>query len=86
MLCSIKGSDLRSKFFETNNSNYFISYGTYGAEVRNHIDPNKTYYVIVDSYTSTYAPNRLTEIERYGEEVYARDLVAEYMENGGLSR
>ncbi len=85
VLCSIKGSDLRNKFFETNNSNYFISYGEYGAEVRDNIDPNATYYVIVDSYTSTYAPNRLTEIERYGAVVYARDLIAEYMENGGLS-
>lgn len=86
VLCSVKGSDLRNKFFETNNSNYFISYGQYGADVRNQIDPNATYYVVVDSYTSTYAPNRLTEIERYGAEVYARDLIAEYMENGGLSQ
>lgn len=81
-LCSIKGRDLQSKFFETNNSNYFICYGEYGTEVRNQIDPNATYYVVVDSYTSTYAPNRLTEIERYGAEIYARDLIAEYMERG----
>lgn len=85
VLCSIKGSDLRQRFFETNNSNYFISYGEYGAGVRSNIDPNKTYYVVVDSYTSTYAPNRLTEVERYGAPLYARDLLAEYIANGGLN-
>ena len=59
VLCSIKGKDLKSKFFETSNENYFISYGSYGASVKNNIDPNATYYVIVDSYTSTYKYNNL---------------------------
>ena len=85
VLCSIKGSDLKSKFFESSNDSYFISYGAYGEEVRKNIDPNATYYIIVDSYTSTYAPNRLTEIQRYGAPVYARDLLAQYIQAGGLS-
>ncbi len=83
VLCSIKGSDLISKFFETNNSNYYIYYEDYGQEVRNNIDPNGTYYVIVDTYTSTYAYNRLTEIQRLEENIFARDLLAEYIKNGG---
>ncbi len=84
VLCSIQGRDLQSKFFETSNDNYFISYGSYGADVRNHIDPNATYYIITDTYSSLYAPNRLTEIARYDEAVYARDMVAEFIKAGGL--
>ena len=84
VLCSIQGQDLRDNFFETDNKNYFISYGEYGADVKSSIDPYATYYVVVDSYTSTYARNRLTEIERYEEEVYLRDLFAEYIKAGSL--
>lgn len=84
VLCSIKGSDLKSKFFESNNSNYFISYGQYGASVKNNIDPNATYYIVTDTYSSTYAPNNLTEIKRYHPNTYARDLLATYMGIGGL--
>lgn len=85
VLCSIKGEDLLSRFFETDNSNYFIDYGQYGQQVRNNIDPDGTYYVIVDSYSSTYAPNRLTEIERYGADIFARDLLAQYIKDGNMN-
>ena len=83
-LCSIKGSDLKSKFINTSNSNYFVYYGDYGQSVRFSIDDNATYYIIVDSYTSHYAPNRLTVIDSLGEGLYARDLLADYIKNGGL--
>ena len=39
--------------------------------------------MIVDSYSSTYKSNRLTEIERYGEAYYGRDMLADYFKNGG---
>lgn len=84
VLCSIKGKDLRDRFFYTNNSSYFIKYGSYGAKLKNNIDPDKTYYVVVDTYTSQYAPNRLTEVARYDAEVFARDLMADYIRKGGL--
>ncbi|MBQ8689052.1 MAG: bifunctional metallophosphatase/5'-nucleotidase [Clostridia bacterium] len=84
VLCSISGRNLKSRFLETTNSSYFIHCSAYGNENIEAIDDNATYYVIVDSYTSTYAPNRLTEIERYGSPLYARDMLAEYIENGGL--
>jgi 2',3'-cyclic-nucleotide 2'-phosphodiesterase (5'-nucleotidase family) len=84
VLCSIKGRDLIEKFLETDNRNYFVSYGDYGEQIKDNIDPDGTYYVVVDSYTSTYAPNNLTEIERYGAPVYARDLLANYIMMGGL--
>lgn len=84
VLCSIKGKDLKDKFFETDNTNYFISYGEYGSGVKDNIDPEGTYYIVVDSYTSTYGPNKLTEIQRYEQNVFARDLLAEYIQNGLL--
>ena len=79
VLCSIRGSDLLRKFINTDNSNYYICRS--GNET---IDPNGTYYVVVDTYTSTYAPNRLTEIERYGADVFARDLLAAYIAAGNM--
>lgn len=86
VLCSIKGSDLQNKFFETDNDRYYISYGDYGKQVKKEIDPNATYYVVVDSYTSVYAPNRLTEITRLDKEYYARDLLADYAKAGGFKK
>lgn len=81
VLCSIRGRDLIDRFLESDNRNYFISCSENLAE---NIDENGIYYVVVDSYSSTYGPNRLTEIERYGENYYARDMLANYILNGGL--
>ena len=84
VLCSIKGRDLKNKFFETNNSNYYIAYGDYGASIRNNIDYNATYYIITDTYCSSYAYNNLTVVDYYDAGVYARDLIADYVRAGGL--
>ena len=84
VLCSIKGKDLVSKFLQTSNSNYFIYCGDYGNSIKNSINQNATYYLITDSYSSSYAPNRLTEVARYGENIFARDLLADYIKAGGL--
>ena len=78
-LCSISGRDLLSRFINTSNSDYFV-YPT----TTESIDPNKTYYIVTDSYCSQYAPNKLTVIESYGADIFARDLVAEYIKSGGL--
>lgn len=83
VLCSISGYYLKTKFFETSNSNYYIAYGDYGANVKEKIDNNATYYLVTDTYSSSYAPNKLTEIERYDENTFARDLLAKYIEDGG---
>ena len=83
-LCTIKGKDLKSKFINTSNSNYFIYYGDYGQSVRFSIDDNATYYIVVDSYTSSYAPNRLTVVDSLADDLFARDLLAEYVRKGGL--
>ena len=84
VLCSIRGKDLLDRFYNTTNNRYFISYGEYGQYLEQNIDPYETYYVVVDSYSSLYGPNKLTEIERYDAEVYARDLLAQYARNGGF--
>lgn len=82
VLCSIKGSDLQSRFFNSNQ--YFLGYGDYGKQLDGNLDPDGTYYVIVDTYSSLYGPNKLTEVARYNEAVYARDLLAEYAQKGGF--
>lgn len=85
VLCSIKGSDLLSRFIRTSNSNYYIYLGGEDKNtVAARIDPNATYYIVTDTYCSSYAPNRLTEVERYTPGVYARDLLADYAWNGGF--
>ena len=48
-------------------------------ELKNNIDPNATYYIVTDSYCSQYAYNRLTVVEQYDNETFARDLVAEFL-------
>lgn len=85
MLCSVKGRDLWNKFLNTDNSNYFICYGDYGAQVYDEIDMNATYYIVVDSYSALYSRNNLTVVAEYEDGIYARDLLAAYMTDGGLA-
>lgn len=85
VLCTISGYYLKSKFINTTNTNYYMAYSTYGNSVKNSIVSGATYYVVVDTYSSQYAPNHLTEVARYDETTYARDLLAAYIEKGGFS-
>ena len=78
VLGSIKGSDLKSKFL-TGRDNYY----TYSAIEASQVSDSQTYYIIVDSYTSTYKYNRITEVARLGSGTYARDLLAEFIRTGG---
>lgn len=79
-LCSVSGANLLSKFVNTTNTNYFIAYSEYGADNADSIDESATYYIIVDTYSAYYKNNGLTVIDTYDENIYARDLVAEYLE------
>lgn len=85
VLCSISGYNLKYKFFETTNDRYHIAYGEYGADVKNSIDLNATYYIVTDTYTSQYKYNNWTKIATYDATTYARDLLAEYIEAGGFA-
>lgn len=82
VLCSISGSDLSRRFVNTTNSDYHSAYSEYGLSVINSLQSNKTYYVVVDTYTALYAPNRLTIVDYYDEGVYARDLLADAIKEG----
>ncbi len=75
VLCSIKGRDLRNRFL---NSDYACAYLN---DLPNMILDTQTYYIVVDSYTSSYAPNKLTEVARM-EGLYARDLLKEFISKG----
>ena len=83
-LCSVKGKDLKTNFFETDNDRYFISYGQYGEDVRKNIDPNGTYYIVVDSYTSSYRKNNLTVVDAYLDDYFARDMLSDYISTGAF--
>lgn len=80
VLGQISGADLLDKFYNTENDKYHIYYETVSAE---NIDRNSTYYIITDSYTSTYAPNNITEIASYDSETFSAQLLTEYIKNGG---
>lgn len=84
-LCSISGRDLIDKFLETDHYAYYIKTTPYGERIRGSIEPDCTYYVVTDSYTSDYAPNNLTVIDTYSADIFARDLLAEYIAAGALS-
>ena len=79
-LCSIRGRDLISRFWETDNAAYYVSNTAYGDS----IDPDGVYYVVTDTYSAHYAYNRMTVIDTYAADRFARDLVAEYVAEGGL--
>ena len=85
VLCSISGYYLKFKFVSSSSSDYYISLSSYG-ESNSYINYSDTYYVVVDTYTSDYADNHLTVIERYTEEdFFARDMLAEYIRSGGMA-
>lgn len=84
VLCSIKGRDLLNRFINTSNDNYYICLAQ-GIDADS-IDANGIYYIVTDTYCSSYAPNKLTVVEEYDTGVYARDLLADYIADGGLSK
>ncbi|MBE6916448.1 MAG: bifunctional metallophosphatase/5'-nucleotidase [Ruminococcaceae bacterium] len=77
VLCRISGRNLKNRFVNTNNSDYHNTYSEYGNSIKNRIDTSKTYYIVVDMYTAVYAPNGLTIVEYYDDNVFARDLLAQ---------
>lgn len=78
-LCSVRGTDLISKFI--NKDSYTVAFTEYGESIRYDISTTGTYYIIVDSYTALYAPNKLTIIEYLDDTTFARDLIAEYIKS-----
>lgn len=86
VLCSVSGAKLKSQFVNTKNSDYHSAYSDFGNANKSLIDDNATYYIVVDTYTSDYAPNGLTVIDTYNVNgFYARDLLKTYIENGNYA-
>ncbi len=79
VLGRINGSDLLSRFF--NSGTYYNYTNISYSEIRS----NQDYYIIVDTYTSTYKWNNITEVARLGSGIYARDLLADFVAAGGWS-
>lgn len=80
VLGSVSGYTLKTKFINTTNDRYHCYYDTIDTS---NISDSQRYYIIVDSYTSSYASNGITEIARYDSGVYARDLLADYLRKNG---
>ena len=81
VLGRISGYYLKSRFLNTTNSDYH-NYTTISAS---EVKDSEYYYIVIDSYTSTYTYNRITEVARL-KGTYARDLLAGYVSAGGWAR
>ncbi len=82
-LCAVQGKYLWSRFL--NNDSYSVGCGENGPLQYEDIDMDATYYIITDSWSAYYSPNHLTVVEEYDDGVYARDLLADYIEANGLA-
>ncbi len=78
-LCTITGADLLDRFI--NNDDYYVAYDSTFLDT---ISFNKRYYIVTDSWNSPYAANKVTVVENYDETTFARDLIAEYIEEGNM--
>ena len=78
VLCSIKGSNLLKGFINNTRYHNYLADGVTAAD----INSTETYYVVTDTYSSTYSYNQCTELERYDETTFARDLLADYIGTG----
>ncbi len=77
VLGRIRGSDLKDKFL--NNSKYHV----YSTITSSAVIDNSYYYIIIDTYTSSYYSRKITEVARLDGEIYARDLLADFIKGGG---
>ena len=92
VLMQLRGSLLKSNFINTRNSNYFMKYSSYGANLRDNQDliaNTDYYYVITDTYTYDYLVSRDEDVvfaDAYDSGgYYARDFLAEYASAGGFA-
>lgn len=75
VLGKISGTNLNRKFLQS--SSYTVA--TKSGFSSSSVSTSKTYYIVVDTYTSYYSSNGITQVDIYQEGVYARDLLAEYL-------
>jgi 2',3'-cyclic-nucleotide 2'-phosphodiesterase (5'-nucleotidase family) len=80
-LAKISGYDLK-RIFQNSKYTYYLS--PEHQNLFSTIENSKYYYIVTDRYSSAYSPNNMQEIAILNEEIYARDLLAEYIKKGGL--
>ena len=78
VLGKISGYYLKSQFFG-GKDNYRVYAPSISASM---IEDNAYYYLVVDSYTSTYYYNHIEEITRLGNDIFPRDLLADHLRAG----
>lgn len=88
VLCSVSGYRLKRQFL--NSSSYVMYFGQDGQQIKNNVVDDETYYVVVDTYCAQYnyyGMGYLTIVDYYDAEkqVFTRDLLADYVKNGGLA-
>lgn len=80
-LAKISGYDLK-RIYQGTSYTYYLS--PEHQDLFSTIENDKYYYVVTDRYSSAYSPNNMTEIAILNENIYARDLLAAYIKEGGL--
>ncbi len=88
VLCEVSGYRLQRQFINSNS--YVMYYGEDGEQIKNNVDTNETYYVVVDTYCAQYdfyGMGYLNIVDYYDEErqVFTRDLLADFIQNGGMT-
>lgn len=82
VLGKISGYYLKSQFIN-NTSTAAQYYHIYPKVAESSISNSKDYYIVIDSYSSTYKYNNITEVARLNSGTYARDLLADFVRDGG---
>ena len=87
-LCEVRGNRLLQQFINSNN--YYCYYGADGQAIKDNVNYNETYYVVVDTYCANYNFKNmgyLDIVEYYAEEdFFTRDAIALYIQAGGLGK
>ncbi len=83
VLCEVKGSVLKSRFYDQTTATYPYYFYDAGFGKAN-IQDNETYCIVTDKWNSPYDANQLKEIELYDDVTYARHLLAEHIKKGGF--
>lgn len=90
VLCSATGKFLKNYYINSTNKNYYISYNS-GYSSSTSLNNNSIYYFITDTYGSDYyiygkgynSTNKFQEVLHSISNKYARDLLADFIRNGG---
>lgn len=80
VLCTTSGRNIKTKFGGSGLSAYFTD-GIDSASLEN----DQIYYVVVDSYAAYKTYNNLTVVEYFDSKTFPRDLVADFIAQGGWS-